>query len=76
MVYPRVLADTSLPAETQQEQNKTVIIYTQNQFTNDVLDDDVYRLRLPAEVKTFELRGVAKTGSFYEIGRASCRERV
>ncbi len=65
--YPRVLVDTSLPLATQQEQNKTLIIYTQNQFTNDVLGDDIYRLRLPSEVTTFELKGAAKTGPYYAV---------
>lgn len=65
VVYPRAVADASLPVETQQEQNKTVIIYTQNQFTNDVIGDDTYRLRLPSEVKTYELKGVPKVGIYY-----------
>jgi hypothetical protein len=65
VVYPRLIADLSLPIETQQEQNKTVIIYSQNQFTNDVIGNDVYRLRMPSEVKTYELKGVAKTGDLY-----------
>ena len=57
----------SLPAETQEAQNKTIVIYTQNQFTNDVFGDDVHRLRLPSEIKTFELKGVAKTGPYYAV---------
>ncbi len=62
VVYPRVLADA------QQEQLKTVIIYTQNQFTEkDIIDDDVYRLRLPSEVRTYEFKGVTKNGSYYSI---------
>lgn len=69
VVYPRreakILEEAILPAETQEEQRKTVIICTQNQFTNDVLGENVHRLRLPSEVKTFELKGVAKTGTFY-----------
>ena len=65
VVYPRLIADVLLPTETQQEQNKLVIVYTQNQFTNDVITNDAYRLRLPSEVKTFELKGVTKTGTFY-----------
>ncbi len=65
VVYPRMIADTSLPSETQQEQSKTVIIYKENLFTNDVIEDDSYRLRLPSEVKTFELKGVSKTGTYY-----------
>ena len=65
VVYRRLIADASLPAETQQEQSKTVIVYSQNQFTNDVFDDDSYRLRLPSEVKTYELKGVTSTDTFY-----------
>lgn len=67
IVYPRLSPDSSLPAETQQDQAKTIILYTQNQFTNDVSLDDSYRLRLPSEVKTFELKGVAKTGGYYAL---------
>ncbi|HSI78928.1 MAG TPA: toxin TcdB middle/N-terminal domain-containing protein [Lunatimonas sp.] len=66
VVYPRLLTDASLPAETQQEQSKTVIIYTQNQFTNDVFGEDIYRLRLPSEVKTYELKSVPKVSTYYK----------
>ncbi len=68
VVYPRRQADAFLPVETQQSQDKTTIIYTKNRFTNDALNDDEYRLRLPSEVKTFELKGVNKTGMFYTVG--------
>ena len=68
VVYPRLSADPSLPPETQQEQSKTVIIYSQHQFTNDVMADDIYRLRLPSEIKTYELKGVDKTNTFYSPG--------
>ena len=52
---------------------RLTIIYTKNSYTNDVFNnatDDVlgentYRLRLPSEVQTFELRDVTKTNSFY-----------
>ncbi len=60
VVYPRLVADAALPEETQREQSKTVIIFTQNQFTNDVFGEHIYRLRLPSEVKTYELKGVKK----------------
>jgi RHS repeat-associated protein len=62
VVYPRQdeFVDASLPDDTQQAQNKTTVIYTQNQFTNDVIGTDDYRLPLPSEVKTYELKGVAK----------------
>ncbi len=65
VVYPRLTPDISLPPETQTEQSKTVIIYNQNQFTNDVIGNDVYRLRLTSEVKTYELKGISKTGTLY-----------
>ncbi|MFN3533304.1 MAG: toxin TcdB middle/C-terminal domain-containing protein [Candidatus Brocadia sp.] len=67
VVYPRMTADASLPAETQEAQNKTLIIYTQNRFTNDVDTDDAYRLRVPSEVKTYELKGVAKANLLYSV---------
>lgn len=68
VVYPRRSPDASLPAETQQAQAETHIIFTKNQYTNDVESPDAWRLRLPSEVETFALKGVAKTGDFYAVG--------
>jgi len=68
VVYPRMQADAFLPAETQLSQDKTTIIYTQNRFTNDAVNDNECRLRLPSEVKTFELKGITKTSIFYRVG--------
>lgn len=69
VVYPRLSPDVSLPSEIRDEQNKTIVIYTKNNFTNDITDDalhpDDYRLPLPSETKTFELKGITKTNSFY-----------
>lgn len=65
IVYPRLSVDKSLPQITQNEQNKTIIIYTKNQFTNDVIGTDTFRLRLPSETKTFELKGVTKLQTYY-----------
>lgn len=65
VVYPRLNPDSSLPAETREEQNKTIIVYSQNQFTNDVIGSDTYCLRLPSEVKTYQLRAVPKSDTFY-----------
>ena len=67
VVYPRVRMDDSLPLETQQAQSKTTIMYSQNRFTNDVIGNDSYRLRLASEIKTFELKGIPKSGSLYTI---------
>lgn len=52
IVYPRMQVDTTLLAETQQAQSITTIVYTQNSFTNDVIGDNEYRLRVSAEAKS------------------------
>lgn len=65
VVYPRIAPDTSLPAEIQQEQAKTIISYTQNTYTNHLDTSIVNRLPLPAEVKSFELKGVNKSTTYY-----------
>lgn len=65
VVYPRRIPDTSLPAEIREQQEKTIIIYTKNTFTKDVISDDAYRLRLPSETQTFEMKGIDKAGVFY-----------
>ncbi|UPZ15123.1 toxin TcdB middle/C-terminal domain-containing protein [Flavobacterium humidisoli] len=57
VVYPRLLPDTNLPLVTQKEQDKTIIIYTKNDFTNDINVADNYRLRLPSEAKTYDIKG-------------------
>lgn len=67
VVYPRLAADTSLPSETQEAQHKIHIIYSQNRFTNDINAADSYRLRLPSEVKTYELKGVSKAKPLYTV---------
>jgi RHS repeat-associated protein len=66
VVYPRLRCDISLPSETQQEQRKTVVVYLQKSYTNDVIANNVYRLRLPGEIKTYELKGVSKMCKFYK----------
>ncbi|WKA60352.1 SpvB/TcaC N-terminal domain-containing protein [Planococcus shenhongbingii] len=78
VVYPRRKADSFLPEETQLAQDRTLITYTQRSFTNDIDEENSYRLRLPAETKTYELRlpvepktyelnNVLKTGSLYSV---------
>ncbi|MEI6898458.1 MAG: toxin TcdB middle/C-terminal domain-containing protein, partial [Bacteroidota bacterium] len=68
VVYPRVNPDLALPAETRAEQDKTLIIYTENRYTNDVFNQDVHRQRLISEVRTYELKGVDKADTFYLPG--------
>jgi RHS repeat-associated protein len=67
VVYPRIKAEPHLPIETQQVQNKTLITYVQNSFTNDIDTADSFRLRLPSETKSYELKGIAKSGPVYTV---------
>ena len=55
--YGRLHADPSLAPEDQFKQTRTLVTYTENTFTNPVLDDDNYRTPLPAEARTYELTG-------------------
>jgi RHS repeat-associated protein len=69
--YPRITQyeDANLPEDAvsaiQQVQKERHLIYTENHFTNDVIETDAYRLRLPCEVKTYELTGIEPTEGFY-----------
>lgn len=65
VVYPRQIPDAGLPIETQQAQNTAYITYNENRLTNDVTGPDVLRLRMPAEAKTYELKGVTRSGALY-----------
>ena len=67
IMYPRVIADTSLPQATKDAQNQTLISYVVNNFTNDIDTDNNYRVRLPSEVRTYELKGVAKTNPHFSL---------
>lgn len=67
VVYPRLNPDGSLPMETQDAQNKTAIIVTTTRFTNDVIHNDDYRLRMPYSVQTYELCGISKAGALYTL---------
>jgi RHS repeat-associated protein len=67
VVYPRLQDDASLPQKTREEQKKTLITYTRNAYTNDIDLPSAYRLRLIAETETFEITGLAKTKSLYQL---------
>ncbi len=60
--YGRRYPDTSLTPADQTRQGTTLSTYTENNYTNAVLQDDAYRAPLPAEASTFELTGYAPTG--------------
>lgn len=67
IVYLRMKIDPSLPSETIDAQRKTVIIYSENNFTNDIITDNNYRLRLACETKTYELSKISKSEKFYNL---------
>lgn len=71
VAYPRIEqhSDTLLPEETialiAQVQQERHIVYRENRFTNDAIGADDYRLRMPCEVKTYEVTGLNPTTGFY-----------
>ena len=67
VVYPRKTVNTDLPKPTQDAQNITYTTYAENQFTNDIDEDDAYRLRLPAEVKTWQLQIHIEPGEYFTL---------
>jgi len=74
VAYPRIgqQENATLPEGTEalinQVQQERHLVYTENHFTNDVLADDHYRLRLSCEVKTYELTGInPEEGFFYTL---------
>ncbi|VAW74759.1 hypothetical protein MNBD_GAMMA12-3793 [hydrothermal vent metagenome] len=68
VVYPRVsrpLAPNDIPDKVWAEQNKLHITYSDKLQTNDISTDEVYRLRVGIEAKSFEIRGISQPVSFY-----------
>jgi RHS repeat-associated protein len=70
-VYPRIgkHEDATLPAGAEEliesVQRERHLSYTVNTFTNDVVNEMDYRLRLPCEVKSYELTGLLPSSGFY-----------
>lgn len=67
VVYPRKIEDTKLPQAVKDAQQKTLITYTRNRFTNDVIRPDAYRLRMSCETETFELSDFPGSGALYRV---------
>ncbi|MEB3281213.1 MAG: SpvB/TcaC N-terminal domain-containing protein [Lyngbya sp.] len=71
VTYPRIkqYENETLPEGAEglinQVQQERHLVYTENRFTNDAIADDQYRLRLPCEVKTYELTGINPKDGFY-----------
>ncbi|MCF2490256.1 SpvB/TcaC N-terminal domain-containing protein [Dyadobacter sp. CY347] len=65
IVYGRKIADADLENRDQEKQAEKHIIVTENSFTNDDIDKPNYRLRLPWEVKAWELKLAAPDSVFF-----------
>jgi len=68
VIYPRVARPTgaaAIPDTVWEEQNKLHITYNETSYTNDVLADDVQRLRLLCESKGYEVSGLPRPTGFY-----------
>jgi RHS repeat-associated protein len=64
--YGRSVADESLSTTDQEKQSRTLITYTESDFTKQIEDplayQDAHRTPLPCEVRTYELTGYDPTG--------------
>lgn len=68
VVYPRVSrpsAPNDIPDKAWDEQNKLHITYSEAFFTNDIILDNVYRLRAGYESKAYEVSGITQPPGFY-----------
>jgi RHS repeat-associated protein len=53
--YGRRRPDTDLSTQDQEKQTKTLVTYTENEFTNIIDQEDAFRTPLPCEARTYEL---------------------
>lgn len=67
IAYPRQTPDLSLPATVQLSQSKFSINYIRNSFTNDIDTPDVYRLRMPVDSSSYEVRNIIPVGDYFEL---------
>ncbi|EPC01623.1 hypothetical protein L861_16525 [Litchfieldella anticariensis FP35 = DSM 16096] len=68
VMYGRKVADPSLPVAPRTAQARTSITYKVMGFSNAIDTDDIHRLPLPSEERTYELRGVSASGDYYAPG--------
>ncbi len=68
IVYSRIkrpVAPNAIPDKVWEEQSKFHITFAETLFTNDILKDDVYRLRTSYESKSYELSGITQPADFF-----------
>ena len=84
--YPRIRQHEELDfaVETldliREVQIESLHVFSVNNFSNDIIEENHYRLRVPTESKTFELTGISPSNGFYftieEIRNHSISELV
>lgn len=60
--YGRRQLDPSLSPQDQEKQTQVLVTYTENGYTNPIIENDAYRTPLPGEVRTYELTGYLPSG--------------
>ena len=71
VTYPRIgqHEDASLSTEQlaliHEVQQESLIVFAKNNFSNDIITTDTYRLRVPTESKTFEVTGISPMEGLY-----------
>ncbi len=63
--YPRTSIPSGTPSVVGTVQQKMLCTYTENNFTNDIFSNAVYRPRVLYETKTFEITGLSLSGSLW-----------
>lgn len=69
VAYGKIRKDTTLTKNAWEVQSKTNIICTENVLTDDFISEDIYKLRVPAETKSWELNEIKlqKDRNYFEI---------
>lgn len=59
--------DPLLTGEDRNKQQRTLVVYTENHYTNPVLVEDAYRTPLPCETRTYELLKVTPEANIPQV---------
>lgn len=68
VIYPRIsrpIAPNNIPDKVWNEQNKLHVTYGEAFFTDDILKDNIYRLRAGYESKSYEISGIIQPSEFF-----------
>ncbi|MFH2059233.1 MAG: SpvB/TcaC N-terminal domain-containing protein [Pseudomonadota bacterium] len=68
VIYPRIKRPSTpndIPDKVWDEQNKLHVVYSETFFTNDIIENNIYRLRVGYETRTFDVSGISQPAGFY-----------